>query len=346
MHERGFIHRDVKPDNFLVRRTAAKYDLVIADFDMATRYRNEAEEHLSPRITRRGTTRYMSIQAHAQEPQSRRDDLESLWYSVIRFFGPLPWELFEELQTEQMNERIKEMKLSTGVRTLCQKAPHLARGLQHIRSLGFTDEPDYALLENLLDGLSGGTKAETSIWGYVLGPQHLESPVEVRDFVPLFSTQSDSLDAVLSGLSNATRNDDSGQAKANLLRQAVAMDRSWTSTTFFQTTTSLAETSSYNARALEGIDNLFSFVNHFSKQLHQSSQDFTRLSNTAMPQSDQSDPIILSLNTTRTYLTRAEHEVLRKGTSTALLNAWKSWKKTVQLIESELTLQVSKSNKV
>ena len=38
MHSKKIIHRDIKPENLLLRNTKSDYDVVIADFGLATQY--------------------------------------------------------------------------------------------------------------------------------------------------------------------------------------------------------------------------------------------------------------------------------------------------------------------
>lgn len=39
LHSKGIMHRDLKPENILIR-TKNKYDIVVADFGLATTYDN------------------------------------------------------------------------------------------------------------------------------------------------------------------------------------------------------------------------------------------------------------------------------------------------------------------
>lgn len=111
VHNRNLIHRDIKPDNFLMGIGRFCNKVYIIDFGLAKRYRDgRTFRHINYRLVFRlsvfliflaysedksltGTARYASINAHLGIEQSRRDDLESLGYVFMYFNrGNLPWQ--------------------------------------------------------------------------------------------------------------------------------------------------------------------------------------------------------------------------------------------------------------
>lgn len=95
MHKKNFIHRDVKPDNFLMGMGTKSNSLHIVDMGLAKKYIDpQTKEHIPFRNDKSltGTARYASIHAHMGEELSRRDDFEAIGYVLIYLFtGFLPW---------------------------------------------------------------------------------------------------------------------------------------------------------------------------------------------------------------------------------------------------------------
>jgi serine/threonine protein kinase len=86
----------MKPQNMLMGAKSSKKMVYLIDFGLSKSYIDKfSKVHIGCTAGKGaiGTQRYMSINAHKGLEQSRRDDLESLFYIAIQFLrGSLPWE--------------------------------------------------------------------------------------------------------------------------------------------------------------------------------------------------------------------------------------------------------------
>ena len=158
IHSKNFIHRDVKPDNFLMGLGKKGNLVYVIDFGLAKKYRDaRTHQHIPYRENKNltGTARYASINTHLGIEQSRRDDMESLGYMFMYFnLGSLPWQGLKAATKKQKYEKISDKKMSTPVEVLCKGYPNeFATYLNYCRSLRFEDKPDYSYLGELFRGL-------------------------------------------------------------------------------------------------------------------------------------------------------------------------------------------------
>ena len=158
VHTKSFIHRDVKPDNFLIGLGKRQSVIHIIDFGLAKKYRDpRSHQHIPYRENKNltGTARYASINTHIGIEQSRRDDLESLGYVLMYFIrGSLPWQGLKANTKKQKYERIMDRKMSTSTEQLCKgHATEFRSYFEYCRSLRFEDRPDYAYLKRLFKEL-------------------------------------------------------------------------------------------------------------------------------------------------------------------------------------------------
>ncbi|KAL3359222.1 hypothetical protein AABB24_016001 [Solanum stoloniferum] len=158
MHSRGFLHRDIKPDNFLMGLGRKANQVYAIDFGLAKKYRDlQTHKHIPYRENKNltGTARYASVNTHLGVEQSRRDDLESLGYVLMYFLrGSLPWQGLKAGTKKQKYDKISEKKMLTPIEVLCKSYPsEFISYFHYCRSLRFEDKPDYSYLKRLFRDL-------------------------------------------------------------------------------------------------------------------------------------------------------------------------------------------------
>ncbi|CAL9062755.1 unnamed protein product [Musa banksii] len=165
VHSKSFLHRDIKPDNFLMGLGRRANQVYIIDFGLAKKYRDTStHQHIPYRENKNltGTARYASVNTHLGIEQSRRDDLECLGYVLMYFLrGSLPWQGLKAGTKKQKYEKISEKKVATSIEAssyichaLCRGYPsEFASYFHYCRSLRFEDKPDYGYLKRLFRDL-------------------------------------------------------------------------------------------------------------------------------------------------------------------------------------------------
>lgn len=150
VHSKQFIHRDIKPDNFLIGTGKRQNTVFIIDFGLAKRYLQKDGHHIPYKENKSltGTARYASINTHIGIEQSRRDDMESLGYVLIYFLkGQLPWQNLKLNNKQDKCKKIMEKKMQTPVDTLCKGLPpEFNQYMNYCRNLKFEERPDYQYL--------------------------------------------------------------------------------------------------------------------------------------------------------------------------------------------------------
>jgi len=170
VHDAGYMHRDIKPGNFVMgtEKTGNERTVIMIDYGLS-------RKHLKPDGTVKpkrkqarwvGSRRYMSLNTHLRKDQGRRDDLWSLLYVLIEFLtGTLPW---AHLRGIANLDKVRDMKMQYNNEKLVRGLPEeFMKFMNHIKGLKYESRPDYDLLHSLLKSLferNGGTKTTPFDW--------------------------------------------------------------------------------------------------------------------------------------------------------------------------------------
>ena len=155
IHSKNIIHRDIKPDNFVLGLDNKSHIIYILDFGLSKKFRSSrTHQHIKFSVNKKltGTARYASINALKGWEQSRRDDLEAIGYVLLYFLrGSLPWQGLHVNKGEDRYKKILQKKKGTSAEDLCKGFPNeFVEYINYTRNLEFEADPDYKFLRNLL----------------------------------------------------------------------------------------------------------------------------------------------------------------------------------------------------
>jgi len=153
VHARGILHRDIKPNNFLIGLGENRNKIYIVDFGLSRRYIDSNGKHI-PWVKKKGftgTVRYITKNLHDGNEPSRRDDLGSVGYVLMyTLLGRLPWQGISAKSKKTKQRRIGARKLKVPHEKLCRGfPPELQRYLEYCDALQYDETPDYDFLRSL-----------------------------------------------------------------------------------------------------------------------------------------------------------------------------------------------------
>ena len=209
VHDERIIHRDIKPDNFLIGGTeSTKDNIYIIDFGLAKCYKNSEGEHIPYKDGKNltGTARYASIATHKGIEQSRRDDLETIGHVLLYFAkGSLPWQGLPGRSKNEKYANIKKKKLEVSLEKLCEKQPReFQEFMEYCRALKFEQEPNYKHVIGLFEGCLNRHKFDANIKDYTWKQNRLQKDKEAlkAQMLGILKKQPVKKDGVDSGAPN------------------------------------------------------------------------------------------------------------------------------------------------
>lgn len=145
VHSKGVLHRDIKPSNLLVGQGQYKNKIYLIDFDISTTFTDISLKEIQGNQFI-GTKAFASRNAHKCCSFSRKDDLESLIFTLIYLYeGQLPWN----------HKKCDLVKLGDWKNHIIQKEfpdelpKEFSEYLSYLDDLKFEAIPDYEHLKEL-----------------------------------------------------------------------------------------------------------------------------------------------------------------------------------------------------
>lgn len=152
LHTHFLIHRDIKPDNFMINISDKSNKIYLIDFGFCKRYNHDGN-HIEFKMNKTliGTPNYVSLNVHKGCEPSRRDDLESCLYVMIyMLFG----KFFSTEQPLINGKELKPITILVSKKEQLTNIPHfLTVAINYVRTLKFEEEPDYKYIIQIFTDL-------------------------------------------------------------------------------------------------------------------------------------------------------------------------------------------------
>eukprot|EP00347_Sterkiella_histriomuscorum_P022591 403337906 len=203
VHQRGLIHRDIKPTNFVMGLKNEKNKVYLVDFGLA-------KEHICKRTNKpyeprqntefRGTIAYASVNAHNKEELARRDDLWSFFFILLEFLGQTPsWKTKPRI--EKLHKRVnnaEKHEFSTSKIHLAITAINLAASVIATNTIAATIVVNPAVATGTIIAINSAVAIVVVVANFVELTQCTAMPV-VNDlaFTSEWSTSHHSIDCIL-----------------------------------------------------------------------------------------------------------------------------------------------------
>ncbi|ODN93513.1 hypothetical protein L198_05378 [Cryptococcus wingfieldii CBS 7118] len=141
LHERQWIHRGIKPDNFCIGPIGSKSEdmVYLIDFDDAYKYISPYGNHSRDWGDNQGNWNWTSLAVDEGRQTIRWDDMESAGYMAVNFLKGWHGD-----SSRNSHSTMGSAEKDTSLDDLCKDVPQeFITYLAYCRSLEYTQQPDY-----------------------------------------------------------------------------------------------------------------------------------------------------------------------------------------------------------
>lgn len=160
IHEKGYAHMDVKPENLLLKYNSKNDQVYLIDFGIIDKYTTDAVFKPDKKKQHNGTLIYCSRDSHSGVG-TMRGDLEILGYNILAWCGyELPW---SKDQKTPATVQQKKIDLMSNLDTLKNQVPaSVIKYLQYVNELKHNQKPDYEHAKSILSSLQNNSQSTQS----------------------------------------------------------------------------------------------------------------------------------------------------------------------------------------
>ena len=156
IHSKGYIHRDIKPSNILVSGNCSS-QIYLIDYGLSKSYLNTKGVHKLFNVKKnsfKGTLTFASRNTHFGYSNSRRDDFESLGYTLVYLYkGGLPWSSWKKTNFDVRT--LGKFKNQCHQKELFEGLPiEFKQFFDYVENLKFEEVPNYEFMTELFRNMA------------------------------------------------------------------------------------------------------------------------------------------------------------------------------------------------